>query len=89
MVMLENLWSKWWIFEVYLNVIEWGNGVFGVEVVVCYYFKISVVQLGLEQVVWLVGMVLNFCFYDKNCLVFGLGCKVVIIFGCMLSVEVF
>ena len=30
-LMLENLWSKRRIFEVYLNVIEWGNGVFGAE----------------------------------------------------------
>ena len=28
-LMLENLWSKRRIFEVYLNVIEWGNGGFG------------------------------------------------------------
>ena len=30
-LMLENLWSKRRIFEVYLNVVEWGNGVFGAE----------------------------------------------------------
>jgi hypothetical protein len=28
-LMLETLWSKRRIFEVYLNVIEWGGGVFG------------------------------------------------------------
>ncbi len=30
-VMLESLWSKHRILEVYLNVVEWGNGVFGAE----------------------------------------------------------
>jgi monofunctional biosynthetic peptidoglycan transglycosylase len=30
-LMLETVWSKQRIFEVYLNVIEWGNGVFGAE----------------------------------------------------------
>ena len=30
-VMIESLWSKRRILEVYLNVIEWGNGVFGAE----------------------------------------------------------
>lgn len=30
-VMIESLWSKRRILEVYLNVVEWGNGVFGAE----------------------------------------------------------
>ena len=30
-LMIEALWDKQRIFEVYLNVIEWGNGVFGAE----------------------------------------------------------
>lgn len=30
-VMIESLWSKHRILEVYLNVVEWGNGVFGAE----------------------------------------------------------
>lgn len=34
MVFVEVFWFKWCIFEVYLNVVEFGEGVFGVEVVV-------------------------------------------------------
>lgn len=30
-VMIESLWGKRRILEVYLNVVEWGNGVFGAE----------------------------------------------------------
>lgn len=30
-VMIESLWSKRRILEVYLNVIEWGNGIYGAE----------------------------------------------------------
>jgi hypothetical protein len=44
--MLENLWSKKRIFEVYLNVIEWGNGVFGAEAAARHYYNVSAAQLG-------------------------------------------
>ena len=44
--MLETLWSKQRIFEVYLNVIEWGNGVFGAEAAARHYFGIGAAQLG-------------------------------------------
>jgi monofunctional biosynthetic peptidoglycan transglycosylase len=48
-LMLENLWSKRRIFEVYLNVIEWGNGVFGAEAAARHYFNVGAAQLGPEQ----------------------------------------
>ncbi len=38
-LMLEGLWSKRRIFEVYLNVIEWGNGVFGAEAAARHYYN--------------------------------------------------
>ena len=37
--LIENLWSKERILEVYLNVIEWGNGIFGCEQAALKYFK--------------------------------------------------
>jgi hypothetical protein len=40
-LMLETVWSKQRIFEVYLNVIEWGNGVFGAEAAARHYYGIS------------------------------------------------
>jgi len=48
-LMLENLWNKRRIFEVYLNVIEWGNGVFGAEAAARHYFSIGAAQLGPAQ----------------------------------------
>lgn len=36
--MIEALWSKQRIFYVYLNVIEWGNGVFGAEAAAQHYY---------------------------------------------------
>jgi monofunctional biosynthetic peptidoglycan transglycosylase len=37
--MLEALLSKSQIMEIYLNHIEWGQGVFGVEAAAQHYFK--------------------------------------------------
>jgi monofunctional biosynthetic peptidoglycan transglycosylase len=44
-LMLEAVWSKQRILEVYLNVIEWGSGVFGAEAAARHYFGISASQL--------------------------------------------
>ncbi len=86
-VMLENLWSKQRILEVYLNVIEWGNGVFGAEAAARHYFNTSAAQLGPEQAARLAGMVPNPRFYDRNRNAPGLGRKTTIILGRMPSAE--
>ncbi|MCK6430062.1 MAG: monofunctional biosynthetic peptidoglycan transglycosylase [Burkholderiaceae bacterium] len=36
-------------YEVYLNVVEWGDGVFGAEAAARHYYGISAAQLGPEQ----------------------------------------
>ena len=87
-LMLENLWSKRRIFEVYLNVIEWGNGVFGAEAAARHYFNTSAAQLGAEQAARLAGMVPNPRYYDKNRAAPGLGRKTSIILARMPSAEV-
>ena len=87
-LMLENLWSKQRIFEVYLNVIEWGNGVFGVEAAARHYYNTSAAQLGPEQAARLAGMVPNPRFYDRNRNAPGLARKTGIILGRMPSAEV-
>ena len=87
-VMLENLWSKRRIFEVYLNVIEWGNGIFGAEAAARHYFNVSAAQLGPEQAARLAGMVPNPRYYDRNRGASGLGRKTAIILGRMSSAEV-
>lgn len=47
--MIEALWSKRRILEVYLNVVEWGEGVFGAEAAARQYFGVSAAQLNAEQ----------------------------------------
>lgn len=87
-LMLENLWSKRRIFEVYLNVIEWGNGVFGAEAAARHYYNLGAAQLGPEQAARLAGMVPNPRYYDRNRAAPGLGRKTAIILGRMPGAEV-
>jgi monofunctional biosynthetic peptidoglycan transglycosylase len=47
--MIEALWDKRRILEVYLNVVEWGEGIFGAEAAARHYYGISASQLGAEQ----------------------------------------
>lgn len=65
-VMLEAVLDKRRIFEIYLNVIEWGNGVFGAEAAARYYYKTSAAALGSAQAAKLAAMVPNPRYYDKR-----------------------
>ena len=65
-VMIENVMSKRRILEVYLNVIEWGDGVFGAEAAARHYFGASAASLGPEASARLAAMVPNPRFYDRN-----------------------
>ena len=65
-VMIEHVMDKRRILEVYLNVIEWGEGIFGVEAAARHYFGTSAAALGREQSARLAAMVPNPRFYDRN-----------------------
>lgn len=65
-VMIENLWTKRRILEVYLNVIEWGDGVFGAEAAARHYYNAGAASLGAEPSARLAAMVPNPRFYDRN-----------------------
>jgi monofunctional biosynthetic peptidoglycan transglycosylase len=47
--MLETTLSKRRILEIYLNNVEWGEGVFGAEAAARYYFHIGASQLGAQS----------------------------------------
>jgi monofunctional biosynthetic peptidoglycan transglycosylase len=55
--MIETIMSKRRILEIYLNVIEWGNGVFGAEAAARHHFGIGAAALGREQAARLAVMV--------------------------------
>lgn len=48
-VLIEVLWPKERILEVYLNIVEWDNGVFGLEAAAQHYFGVSAAQLNTHQ----------------------------------------
>jgi len=56
-VMIETIMTKRRILEIYLNVIEWGSGVFGAEAAAEYHFGISAADLTPEQAAELAAMV--------------------------------
>jgi monofunctional biosynthetic peptidoglycan transglycosylase len=47
--MIELLWDKRRILEVYLNVVEWGEGVFGAQAAARYYYGIDAARLDAER----------------------------------------
>ena len=65
-LMIEVVWSKQRILEVYLNVIEWGAGVFGAEAAARHYYGVSATRLSAEQAARLAGMVPSPRYYDRN-----------------------
>jgi monofunctional biosynthetic peptidoglycan transglycosylase len=58
-LMIEATWSKRRILEVYLNVIEWGNGIYGAEAAARRYYKTSAASLNPDQAARLAAMVPN------------------------------
>ena len=58
-LMLEALLDKRRILEIYLNVVEWGNGVFGAEAAARHYYGIAAAQLSAAQAARLAVMLPN------------------------------
>jgi len=54
--MLEILMDKERILEIYLNVAEWGEGVFGAEAAARHYYNVSAAGLNAEQAAHLAAM---------------------------------
>ncbi len=65
-VMIEHLMDKRRILEIYLNVIEWGDGIFGVEAAARHYYGTGAASLGPEAAARLAAMVPNPRFYDEH-----------------------
>jgi monofunctional glycosyltransferase len=65
-VMIETLWDKQRILEVYLNVVEWGEGIFGAEAAAKRYFSATAATLGAEQAARLAVMLPAPRKFEKN-----------------------
>jgi len=86
-LMLEALLDKRRIFELYLNVIELGNGVFGAEAAAQHYFGVSAARLSAEQGARLAAMAPNPRFYEHHQGAPGLNRKIRIILARMPAAE--
>jgi monofunctional biosynthetic peptidoglycan transglycosylase len=86
-VMLEALLDKRRILELYLNVIEWGEGIFGAEAASRHYFGSSSAALTAGQAARLAAMAPNPRFYERHPDARGLARKVTIILARMPAAE--
>jgi len=86
-LMLEAILDKRRIFELYLNVIEWGSGVFGAEAAAQRYFGLPAARLSAEQAARLAAMAPNPRFYEHNQGAPGLNRKVRIILARMPAAD--
>ncbi|MFO1281417.1 MAG: monofunctional biosynthetic peptidoglycan transglycosylase [Burkholderiales bacterium] len=64
--MMEAILPKQRILEIYLNVIEWGNGVFGAEAASRRYYGLAAAQLSAEQAARLAAMVPSPRRFERN-----------------------
>lgn len=87
-VMMEHMMSKHRIFEIYLNVIEWGNGVFGAEAAARHYFHEPASALTASQAAWLAAIVPNPRYYDDHRSGRAVGRKTAILLRRMNFVEI-
>lgn len=65
-VMLEQSMDKRRILELYLNVIEWGDGVFGAEAAARHYFGVGADELGPWQASLLAARIPSPRHYDRH-----------------------
>ena len=85
--MLESRMDKDRILEIYLNVVEWGDGVFGAEAAARHYYAIPASHLSREQAARLAAMLPNPRFYDRNRNSAYLARRVPVILARMNQVE--
>ncbi|SJM36495.1 Penicillin-binding protein 1F [Psychrobacter pasteurii] len=65
-VMIEGMWDKQRILTAYLNVAEFGNGIYGIEEAAKYYFNKSARNLNRDESALLISMLTNPKYYEKN-----------------------
>lgn len=65
-IMIEALWDKRRILEVYLNSVEWGEGIFGAEAAAQRYFSTTAAALGAAQAARLAVMLPAPRRFEKN-----------------------
>ncbi len=65
-MMIEHVLSKRRILEIYLNVIEWGDGIYGAEAAAQHYYGETAADLNPERAARLAAMIPSPRFYTRN-----------------------
>ena len=65
-MMLEHVLTKRRIFEIYLNVIEWGDGIYGAEAAAQHYYEEPAADLGRREAARLAAMIPSPRFYTRD-----------------------
>ena len=63
---LERELSKDRILEIYLNIVEWGNGIYGAEAAARHYFGKSARDLTAHEAAYLASILPRPRFYDRH-----------------------
>ena len=63
---LETFLSKERILEIYLNNVEWGEGIFGAEAAAQHYFKKPAARLGVNEAARLAVMLPSPKFFERR-----------------------
>lgn len=65
-VMMERMWSKQRILEVYMNSVEFGDHLYGVEAAAQFYFGRSASRLSRDQAAFLTAILANPKYYQQH-----------------------
>ena len=64
--MMERVWSKRRILEVYMNSVEFGDNIYGVEAASQHYFGIDAKSMSRDQAAYLAALLPNPKYYDHH-----------------------
>jgi monofunctional biosynthetic peptidoglycan transglycosylase len=64
--MIEAAWDKRRILEVYLNVVEWGDGIYGAEAGARHYYGVPAASLDADQAARMAAMLPSPKFFDHH-----------------------
>lgn len=65
-VLLEKMWDKQRILTAYLNVAEFGNGIYGIEAAAQHYFDKPAKRLNRDEAALLIAMLPNPKYYQEH-----------------------
>jgi len=86
--MLERTMSKRRILELYLNIAEWGDGVFGAEAAARHHFNVSAAGLTAAQAAWLASVLPSPRRYERGALTPYLAGRVSTIYSRMDAAQI-